>query len=113
MMMALLFCIFLCPHSADAFLDDCFVSQPDIECQDMCDCSSPSQQDEYCLESCVYELRDDAPLSVYWNLVHFDWAHIALSLEKPQHTVCYSDLMARVSSHSFAIRHLDTIILRV
>ena len=113
MMMALLFCIFFCPHSADAIQDECSTSEPAVACQNLCDCSSSSHQDEYCLESFIYDFRGDTSLTVYWNFDHVDWAHSVLSLDEPKHPICYSDIVARFSSHSFAVRHLDTIILRV
>ena len=113
MMMALLFCVFLCPHGADAIQDKSIAFESVVACQDMCDCSGPNQQDDYCVESCDYELRDETSLTVYWNFDHIDWTYALLSFEEPQHPVCHPDIVANINSHSFAVRQLDTIILRV
>jgi hypothetical protein len=114
MMMALLFCIFLCPHSADAVQADCSICEPGVECHDLCDCQSHSHQHECALDALhSHEFRDDTGLAFNWNFGHFNWTHVLLSFEEPRHPVCYSDVMANISSRSFAIRQLDTIILRV
>ena len=112
MLMALLFCVFLCPNNSSAFQDDCSASESVVACEDLCESPCPSPEDGGCFESCVYDLRDEASFTVCWSVVHVDWDYIALLFNKPEHTVCYSDPMTR-SSHSFAIRHLDSIILRV
>lgn len=113
MVMALLFCIFLCPQGADAVWDECSVSQPSIECQDMCDCSEPVEHTDFCADSCVYEYRDDNLLTIYCNFDHIDWTYVILSFEEPQQPVCRTGIMANLNSHSFTVRHLDSIILRV
>jgi hypothetical protein len=113
-MMAILFCVFLCPHSSDAFIDECSVCEPCIECQDLCECTGSSHEHEHCIDaSCVYDFQSNETFDLVWTFDQIDWVHALLLLDEPKHPVCYPDIMAGISSHSFAIRQLDTIILRV
>lgn len=113
MLMTLLFCIVLCPHEADAGWDEYSVYQPSIECQDWCDGPEPDENTDLCENVCVYEYRSDTSRTVDWGLNQFDWTQVTQSCDEPNPPVCYTDIMANICSRSFAIRHLDTIILRV
>lgn len=113
MLMALLFCMFLCPHGADAVWDECSVYQPSIECQDMCDCSEPVEHNDFCADSCIYEYRDDTLLAADWDFDHIDWSQVILLLDETVELVHYPCIDSGFSSHSLTIRHLDSIILRV
>lgn len=116
MMMALLFCLFLCPHGADAFQDACPVCEPGIECRGLCDCQDHhhNSQHECALDALhSHTFRDDTSLTFCLDIDHLDWAHAALFPDEPQRSFRNLSMVARVSSHTFAVRHLDTIILRV
>lgn len=113
MMMALLFCVFLCPHGADASLDECSAFEPVVECQDLCDCPEPVEHNDFCADSCVYDYRDDTSIPVEWNFDYIDWSQVVLLLDERTETVHYPCIDSGFSSHSFTIRHLDSIILRV
>ena len=112
-MMALLFCVFLCPHSADAFLDECSAFKPVAECQDLCDCSEPVEHDDFCADPCIYDYRGDTSLTAVWDFDHIDWSQVFLLLDETVELVHYPCIDSGFSSHSFTIRHLDSIILRV
>ena len=111
--MSMLFCLLMCPHDSLGVERGYHVCEAGFECQDLCDCQSHDHQQQCNVDSYVHEIRDDTalPLPLDFNMVI--WAHVALLLDEPQNPFVYSDMMARFSSHSFAVRHLDTIILRV
>lgn len=114
MMMAILFCVFLCPHDADALSGDLTVCEQGTEHSDLCDCQDRSHHHECELDSShSHEFRDDTASTIIFNFEHINWAYIAQLFEEPLKPFVYSDMMVRFSSHSFAVRHLDTIILRV
>jgi hypothetical protein len=114
MMAALLFCVFLCPHSADAIHGEYSISESGLECLDLCDRHDHGHHRECEIDaSHSHEFRDDTSSISLLKVYCVSWTYVLLSLEEPKHSVCYPDIMAGISSHSFAVRQLDTIILRV
>ena len=114
MLMALMICVFLCPNEASAFQchDDTLLP---TACQDFSDNHHSCDNEDFCGVPCVYELRDDADLSVFLPLVQWHWIYnTQLFAEKAEHiNLWHLRKLAYSNSHSFAIRHLSTIILRV
>lgn len=114
MMMALLFCVFLCPHSADAFIDECAVFAPGIACQDLCECHDHGHHHTCEIDvSHSHEFLDDTSLALSLDFNQIGWVRIAPPLEEPQPPIHYFDVLVRSSIHTYAVRHLGTIILRV
>lgn len=111
-LLAVLFCLFACPHGSAALPDVCAVCGPEIECQDLCDCHG--HQHECVLDAAhPHQFRDDTSPVFSLALAGAGWIYAVLALDEPRHSFRCPNLMARFSSHSFAIRHLDTVILRV
>ncbi len=112
MFVAILFCLLMCPHDSFGAEQECRVCEAGFECQDLCDCHSPQHQ--CALDSLhSHEFRDDtSSTSIQFNF-DLSLVHVALLLDGPKHPFLYSDTIACSSAPSFAVRHLDTIILRV
>jgi len=114
MFVAILFCLLMCPHDSFGAEQGCRVCAAGFECQDLCDCQNDGPQHQCALDSLhSHEFRNDTPSTANFDFSKIDWVYVALLLEEPHHLIHHSDSMARFSSHSFAVRHLDTIILRV
>jgi hypothetical protein len=113
MLMALLFCVFLCPHSADARNVDS-ICESGIECLDLCENHGHEHHHECELDgSHSHQYRNDTSSLVEY--VHIRWVCLTLLIGEPNqnYSFHYSDHMADRSSHTYAVRHLDKIILRV
>lgn len=114
MMAALLFCVFLCPHRADAIRGEYSISESGLECQGLCECHDHGQHHECEIDvSHSHDFRDDTSSVSLFKIYCVSLNYVLLTLEEPKNSVCYPDIMACINSHSLAIRHLDTIILRV
>ena len=114
MMMALLFCLFLCPHGASAESEVCSVCGPEMVCHDLCGCQSQGPQHECAFDSAhSHEFRDDTSQIACLDLSNVLWVCVVAAVDAPQEVALFSDLVAASCSHTFAVRHLDTIILRV
>lgn len=110
----ILFCLLMCPHDSFGAEQGCRVCEVGFECLDLCDCQNAGQHHECALDSIhSHEFRDDTSSTGYFNFDLTLWNFVVLWPAEPQQLFCYSDAMTCLSSPSFAVRHLDTIILRI
>ncbi len=111
---SMLFFLLMCSHNTLGAEQGCHVSEADLVCQDLCDCQEHDQQHQCALESLhSHEFCDDAPSPINFDLSQHVFVYATLLCEKPNRPFHYLNTLVRFSSHSFAVRHLDTIILRV
>jgi hypothetical protein len=109
MLLALFACCIICSPAAEAFHSERLqVSQCDG--QECCDCSENS---EFCEESCEYEQREDDDNELLLDLSLVTFNYLVLFISEQRFEPCLRTDSEHICSHSFAIRHLDTIILRV
>ena len=114
MIMTLLFCVFLCPHGTDAALDEAVPAESAIECQHECESENHGHRHECELDILhSHEFRDDRSGELYPDFSRITWSVLVILPEQSQRFVQRDDAMARICSHTFAVRHLNTIILRV
>lgn len=110
MILTILFCLFVCPHSATAHTISS-TGCSSAECHDLC---NNTDHHENCDESpCVYDYRNNDSFVPELPLLRMAWDYISFIFPEPKHLFLNLDVIGRSSSHSFAIRQLDTIILRV
>lgn len=113
MLMALLFCVFLCPHSADALPVDSGC-ETGIECLDLCHDHGSEHHHECELDgSHSHQYRDET--SLFNDLVQVRWVCLAIVFHamESKSSFQYLDRLYVRSYHTYAVRHLDKIILRV
>ena len=114
MFLTILFCVFLCPHSPAALADSCRLCGPEIECRDLCDCRNHTHSDQCELESSLlYELRNNTFSVSDLVFNQFVKAYASQLLDEIQHLFCAPQTDPRLSSYTFVIRHLNSIVLRV
>ena len=109
--LAVLFCLFFCPHDSKGIG---LARGESFDCQDLCDCSDHGERHECALDvSHSHEFSNETSQSSDFNLDELVWVYVAfISTDVPQ-AVTYSHETALSCAYSYAVRHLDTIILRV
>jgi hypothetical protein len=109
--LAVLFCLFLCPHDSKGIG---LAQSGGSDCQDLCDCSDHGERHECELDVLhSHEFRNEISKASDFNLDELVWVYIVyISADVPQ-AVTYSHETALSCIYSYAVRHLDTIILRV
>jgi len=112
MFMALLLCVLVSPHGSFGTELDCPACAAGLECQDLCDCQDHGAE---CVldTSHVHLFHNDTAQDQSQNFVPVYFVCMTLPLNDPQWTFGLPDPEADFGSRSFAVRHLDTIILRV
>ena len=113
MMMAVLFCVFLCPHHAES-LNIASGCESGIECLDLCDHHGPDHHHECELDgSHSHQYRNET--SSLDEFVQVQWICVAILLYEAEQPTSFQFLEKRAyqSTHTYAVRHLDKIILRV
>lgn len=114
MFVAMLFCLLMCPHDSFGAEQGCRVCAAGFECRDLCDCQNEAQQHQCTLDPLhSHEFRNDTSSPLDFDFNKTVWVDATLLYEEPQRPFHCLDLMVRSGSHSFAVRHLDTIILRI
>ena len=113
MLMTLLFCIFLCPHGADALHVDS-ACESGIECLDLCHDDGAEHHHNCELDgSHSHQYRNDT--SSLDEFVQVRWICVTILLYEAEQPTSFQCLEKRAyqSTHTYAVRHLDKIILRV
>jgi hypothetical protein len=115
MLLMLLFLSFNCPHlslAVESHCNSCVVGQG---CRDLCDCPTTPSPHEHLLHKVqTHEFWDNTQKTISFDFIGFKFATDLFEWfsdagVRPQR----STFLANLSCHSFAVRHLDTIILRV
>jgi len=114
MLMAVLFCVFLCPHSADAFQDKCSFFEPGGTCLDLCACSDRGGQHECALvELHPYQFLSETSKLSGMNLDDLIWVCTDFTSDDARQEVAWACETDIPCAFTYTVRHLDTIILRV
>ena len=110
--MAVLLGLLVFPHESFGAERDCPACAAGLECANLCDCSDHGA--ECSLDTLhSHEFRNDATQSSALDLAPVALICMILLPDSPQQGLDQLDPTIGFASRSFAIRHLDTIILRV
>jgi hypothetical protein len=111
MLLAVLFCLFLCPHDSKGIG---LARGTGFDCQDLCDPSDHGGHHECALDVLhSHEFPNETSQSSDFNLDELVWVYVAVISADVPLAVTYSHETALSCAYSYAVRHLDTIILRV
>ena len=107
--MTMLLCLLVFPHESFGAERDCPACAAGLECANLCDCSGHGAKDA----SHPHEFRNDAAQNPVFDRVPVSLVCMILLTDDLPQAFGHLDPTVGFASRSFAVRHLDTIILRV
>ena len=132
MTVALLFCVFVCPHSAEGgILHEYFSCDSNLTLHDTCDGHDHDHHDDHAPEhkhdhhhhdhhNCELDsshahvfFNDSSSVKHVFNVGHATWCTVDLSQRDLQQHSRYLKATGFVCCHTYTVRHLHKIILRV
>ena len=112
LVLAVLLGLLMAPHELFGAEADCPACSVGLKCQDLCDCSG---QEAPCSLEVFHQqgFRNDSTPNQSFTPAPLFFIHRTLGLEASQPAIKQPLLQALQGCTSFAVRHLDTIILRI